>query len=89
MAKAAFLCAILLSGYPFCDVCPKAIQKQGFLKSWEINVHVPDFKKAVEHFCIHAGGRAVIDGIKENLKLTDKQACQTCTACLICLFFLI
>jgi len=51
----------------------KAIQKQGFLKSWEINVHVPDFKKAVEHFCIHAGGRAVIDGIKENLKLTDKQ----------------
>ena len=31
--------------------------------------YVPDFKRAVQHFCIHAGGRAVIDGIEENLKL--------------------
>jgi len=29
----------------------------------------PDFKKAFEHFCIHAGGRAIIDGMEENLKL--------------------
>lgn len=33
-------------------------------------VYVPDFKKAVSHFCIHAGGRAVIDGIEANLGLT-------------------
>ena len=50
----------------------KSLKKSG-LVDWEVNVHVPDFKKAVQHFCIHAGGRAVIDGIKENLKLSDKQ----------------
>ena len=33
-------------------------------------VYVPDFKKAVSHFCIHAGGRAVIDGIEANLGLS-------------------
>ncbi|KAM1380009.1 hypothetical protein ACFX2I_021802 [Malus domestica] len=32
-------------------------------------IHVPDFKKAFEHFCIHAGGRAVIQGIEKNLGL--------------------
>jgi predicted naringenin-chalcone synthase len=31
--------------------------------------YVPDFKRAVQHFCIHAGGRAVIDGIEQNLSL--------------------
>jgi len=31
--------------------------------------YVPDFKKAFQHFCIHAGGRAIIDGLEENLKL--------------------
>ncbi|XP_059650238.1 3-ketoacyl-CoA synthase 7-like [Cornus florida] len=33
---------------------------------------IPDFKKAFAHFCIHAGGKAVIDTIKEKLKLTDR-----------------
>lgn len=37
-------------------------------------VHVPDFKRSIDHFCIHAGGKAVIDGIQENLKLEKYHA---------------
>ncbi|OAY75640.1 3-ketoacyl-CoA synthase 4 [Ananas comosus] len=29
----------------------------------------PDFKLAFDHFCIHAGGRAVIDELEKNLQL--------------------
>ena len=38
--------------------------------------YLPDFKKAVHHFCIHAGGRAVIDALEQNLRLsaTDVEA---------------
>ncbi|KAI4301754.1 hypothetical protein L6164_035001 [Bauhinia variegata] len=34
--------------------------------------YTPDFRKAFEHFCIHAGGKGVITGIKDKLKLRDK-----------------
>ncbi|KAK8706636.1 hypothetical protein V6N13_050191 [Hibiscus sabdariffa] len=35
----------------------------------KIKPYIPDFKLAFEHFCIHAGGRAVIDELEKNLQL--------------------
>lgn len=32
--------------------------------------YIPDFKQAFDHFCIHAGGRAVIDELQRNLRLS-------------------
>ncbi|KAH7277294.1 hypothetical protein KP509_39G044200 [Ceratopteris richardii] len=31
--------------------------------------YVPDFKKAVDHICVHAGGRSIIDEIERSLRL--------------------
>ncbi|KAI3989285.1 hypothetical protein MKX01_004834 [Papaver californicum] len=36
------------------------------------SIHVPNFKKAFEHFCVHAGGRAVINVVQKSLSLTDE-----------------
>ncbi|KAM7462891.1 hypothetical protein LguiA_031012 [Lonicera macranthoides] len=36
----------------------------------KIKPHVPDFKLAFEHFCIHSGGKAVLDEVEKNLELT-------------------
>ncbi|KAI5074636.1 hypothetical protein GOP47_0010597 [Adiantum capillus-veneris] len=38
----------------------------------QIKSYIPDFKLAFEHFCIHAGGRAVIDELEKNLQLSPK-----------------
>lgn len=38
----------------------------------KIKPYVPDFKKAFQHFCIHAGGRAIIDGLEQNLQLEPR-----------------
>ncbi|VFQ72169.1 unnamed protein product [Cuscuta campestris] len=35
-----------------------------------IRPYIPDFKLAFEHVCIHAGGRAVIDELEKNLRLS-------------------
>ncbi|KAK1431163.1 hypothetical protein QVD17_14446 [Tagetes erecta] len=34
--------------------------------------YIPDFKLAFDHFCIHAGGRAVIDELEKNLQLSEQ-----------------
>ncbi|XP_078429872.1 3-ketoacyl-CoA synthase 11-like [Wolffia australiana] len=51
-----------------------------FLASWlarklfKMNTkpYIPDLKLAFEHFCIHAGGRAVLDAMQSKLQLTDR-----------------
>ncbi|KAL6005718.1 inositol polyphosphate kinase kcs1 [Asimina triloba] len=37
----------------------------------KVKPYIPDFKLAFEHFCIHAGGRAVLDELQKNLHLSD------------------
>lgn len=32
--------------------------------------YTPDFQTAIDHFCIHPGGKAVLDGIEKNLQLS-------------------
>ncbi|KAL4274992.1 hypothetical protein AHAS_Ahas20G0062600 [Arachis hypogaea] len=36
----------------------------------KVKAYILDFKLAFEHFCIHAGGRAVLDELKKNLQLS-------------------
>jgi 3-ketoacyl-CoA synthase len=35
-------------------------------------LHIPNFCLAFEHFCIHAGGPAVIDAVQHNLNLSEE-----------------
>ncbi|KAB1213974.1 putative 3-ketoacyl-CoA synthase 20 [Morella rubra] len=35
-------------------------------------IYIPKFRKAFDHFCIHAGGRAVIQAIEKNLQLSKE-----------------
>ncbi|KAJ8748537.1 hypothetical protein K2173_003438 [Erythroxylum novogranatense] len=44
--------------------------KRKVLKA-KVKPYIPNFKRAFEHFCIHAGGRAVLDELQKNLSLSD------------------
>ncbi|PSC75078.1 3-ketoacyl-synthase 20-like [Micractinium conductrix] len=35
--------------------------------------YIPDFREAFDHFCLHAGGRGVVEGLSKQLRLTQKQ----------------
>uniref|UniRef100_A0ACD5VCV0 Uncharacterized protein n=1 Tax=Avena sativa TaxID=4498 RepID=A0ACD5VCV0_AVESA len=60
---------------PFSEKCKFLLSfTLGKLLNGRINIHVPDFRTAFQHFCIHAGGRAVVDGVQHSLGLSDEQA---------------
>jgi 3-ketoacyl-CoA synthase len=35
--------------------------------------YIPDFRRAFDHFCLHAGGRGVIEGLGAQLRLDERQ----------------
>eukprot|EP00249_Psilotum_nudum_P000687 c12778_g1_i1 orf=452-1876(+) len=44
---------------------------QKALMKRKVKTYVPNFKAAFDHFCLHPGGRAVIDSIGQNMGLDD------------------
>ncbi|KAK7338123.1 hypothetical protein VNO77_18723 [Canavalia gladiata] len=48
-----------------------SLVRRKLLKQARVKPYIPDFKLAFEHFCIHAGGRAVLDELQKNLELTE------------------
>ncbi|XP_078437454.1 3-ketoacyl-CoA synthase 20-like [Wolffia australiana] len=48
-----------------------SLLKKNHSNNKKIKSYVPNFKLAFEHFCVHAGGRAVLDEIEKNLELSE------------------
>ncbi|KAL6615275.1 hypothetical protein ACP70R_037545 [Stipagrostis hirtigluma subsp. patula] len=49
-----------------------SLLKRRLLGRAKVRFYRPDFRTAFEHFCIHAGGRGVIDQIQHGLGLSDE-----------------
>ena len=56
----------------FARALARGLTQRKILRMKGVKPYTPNFKKAVEHYCIHAGGRAVIDGLEQNLELEPK-----------------
>jgi predicted naringenin-chalcone synthase len=50
----------------------------------KVDPYIPDFKRGIDHFCIHAGGRGVIDGIEKNLSLNPEHVAASRHALFTC-----
>ncbi|GAB4815153.1 hypothetical protein N2152v2_002199 [Parachlorella kessleri] len=57
-------------------------EKLAFAANWvarqlpggkRVAAYVPDFKQAFNHFCLHAGGRGVVEGLSKQLGLSARQ----------------
>lgn len=59
---------------PYTEQCRYAwsIIKRKLGTGRKTEIYVPNFRRAFEHFCIHAGGKSVIDAIGKNLKLGEE-----------------
>jgi len=52
-------------------IVQKVKKSDGFEWLKAPRAYTPNFAKGIDHFCIHAGGRAVIDGVQKNLGLQE------------------
>jgi 3-ketoacyl-CoA synthase len=45
----------------------------GWVPAGWLRPYTPDFRKAFDFFCIHTGGRGIIDGLEKEMALTRAQ----------------
>jgi 3-ketoacyl-CoA synthase len=49
----------------------RSVVLQRVLRARGVRPYMPDFRRAFEHFCVHAGGRAVLEEVQRSLSLDD------------------
>ena len=48
-------------------------QRDPAYKEANPTAYVPDFKKGIQHFCIHPGSKTIVNGVADSLGLSDEQ----------------
>ena len=56
----------MLQTHPSAMVCMDQVMKK------QVKAYVPNFKRAFDHFCLHTGGRGVLDELEASLTLTPE-----------------
>ncbi|KAF7049749.1 hypothetical protein CFC21_058235, partial [Triticum aestivum] len=50
----------------------KSLMMRRVFRAKGVRPYIPNFRRAFEHFCVHAGGRAVLEEVQRSLSLEDK-----------------